>query len=165
MIKPTVWIVSILVLIVAIMGLAIVFGANGLLAGIALCLIFAFGLDRWYRGKARQLRETLTIGESLVARGVVSESTYDQAAAILVSMGQDGYRIHVADARGSQRVRTVGAVLTSSSAGDEKMYIEVHTDQGVIHFAPLKGFLIFDQPDYAGQVLMGMLRNGMPGTG
>ncbi len=166
MIKPAVWIVLVLVLVGATMGLVYLLGKFGILAGFALCLVLFFGVHRWYRGKARQLRESLTIGESLVARGVVSESAYDEAAAILVSMGQDGYRIHVADARGSERVRTVCPDLTSGkSSYDAKKYIEMHTQQGVVHFAPLKGFLVFDQPDYAGQVLMGMLANGVPRAG
>lgn len=160
------WIVITLVLIAAFVGLVLWLGTYGYIIGGVLFVLFLFGLDRFYRRKAQDLTKSITIGESLVARGFVSESTYDQAAAILVHQGADRYRIHATDSRGSQAVRSVGAELKSHRTNpyDVKKYIEICTDQGPVHFAPVQGATVFGQPAYAQQVLAGLLANGVPRT-
>ncbi len=161
--NATAWILITLVLIAAFTGLVLLYGAYGFIAGCVLAVIFIFGLDRLHRWRSNRLFRSITPSETLVASGLVSESTYDETPAILVRGDENRYRVHVADSRGSQMVRSVASELTRhTNVYDMKKYIAMYTDQGVVHFAPRKGLIVATQPDYAQEVLTGMLANSVP---
>jgi hypothetical protein len=160
--KTAKWILLVLVLLAGGYGLVILYGPAGYLLLFLFAIVLFFGLDRLNRWRSNRLARSKTAGETVVASGLVRESSFDQAAAVVVRGARGHYRILVADSRGSQTVQSVAPILTHhSNAFDRKSYVEFRTDQGLIHFAPANSFLVFGQPDYAQKVLNSMLADGL----
>jgi hypothetical protein len=164
--SPALWILTTLLLVAAITALILIYGIYGILASIAISIMFIAGLSGFYRWRRKRLARSILPGESLVANGTVSESTFDETPAILLRAAAGGYRIHVADARGSQVVQSAAPALTSHvNPADLKGYIELCTEQGKVHFAPSKGLGVSTQPAYAQEILSVIQADGMPAAG
>ena len=160
------WILVPLVLIAIFTGLILIYKVYGFIAGICLFVLFLFGLNRYHKWKASHLLQSILPGETLVSNGLVSESTYDEVAAILVRGSGNHYRLLVADKRGAVNVQSVTLELKGhENPYDLKRYIEVNTIQGPMHFAPRNSFLVAEQPAYAQQILDAMLAELTPAIG
>jgi hypothetical protein len=156
--KPVGWVILTLVLIAGLTALIMVYGAAGVLVAVVAAVGFFFGLDRLYRWRSRRLARSMSPGETLVANGRVSDAILQETAAVLVNAAGNGYRLLVADARGAVPVQSVTPALTShQNEYDRKSYIEFHTTEGPVHFAPRKGFLVAGQNEYAQEILDGIL--------
>lgn len=152
------WILVPLVLIAIFTGLVLAYKVVGFVVGIGLFVLFLFGLNRYHKWKASRLLQSILPGESLVSNGLVSESTYDEVAAILVRGPGNYYRLLVADKRGAVNVQSITPELKGhENPYDLKRYIEVNTIQGPMHFAPTNSTLVAGQPAFAQQVLDAML--------
>lgn len=160
--SATGWILITLILIAVITGLSLVWKGYGFLLGAVLAVFFFVGLNRFYKWKSKRLLQSLLPGESLAAEGLVSESTYDETPAILLVGNTGQYRIHIADSRGSQEVQSVQPALSRhSNVYDQKQYLVLQTDKGVVHFAPRKSLVAAQQPAHAQEVLEAMLVQGV----
>ena len=147
-----------LVLVAIFTGLVLAYKAYGFIAGVALIVLFLFGLNRYHKWRAKSLLQSILPGETLVSNGLVSESTYDEVAAILVRGSGNNYRLLVADKRGAVNVQSITPELKGhENPYDLKRYIEVNTIQGPMHFAPTNSALVAGQPAYAQQILDAML--------
>jgi len=156
--KQTAWVLITLVLVAVITGLILVDQVYGCIAGIFLIAAFLTGLTLFYKQREKRLMGSILPGEVLVSKGMVSESTYDQASAILVRGSGEQFRLLVADSRGAVLVQSVATELKGhENPYDLKRYIEINTIQGTMHFAPANGPLVAGQAAYARQILDGML--------
>ncbi len=159
------WLLVTFFLIAVFAVLGLVFGWAGVLIGILVDFVFIVILYQLNKGRARNLEKALEATETLVAKGNVSESTYDEMPAILARGMGGGYRVLVADKRGSQVVLSVAPVLkTHKNPYDLKRYLEFTTDKGILHFAPHNSPLAPQQPPYAEEVLKHLLGSGLAVT-
>lgn len=139
---------------------------TGFLALIALFAALFVAIDRMHRLRSRQLARSVTPGERVVANGLVSDSKWEETPAVLVQSDKSSYRLLVADRRKSLSVQGVFAPLVNSvNPKDPKMYIGVSTQNGVVHFAPRRGFFISGQESYAQEVLNQVLASGLHSEG
>jgi len=156
--NKTAWILITLVLVAAITGLILIDQVYGCIAAIFLVAAFLIGLTLFYKQRANRLMRSILPGEILVSKGMVSESTYDQASAILVHGPGENYRLLISDSRGAVTVQSVSPELKGhENPYDLKRYIEINTIQGPMHFAPANSSLVAGQAAYAQQILDGML--------
>jgi len=156
--SKTFWILVTLILIAIFTGLVMAYKVYGFIVGVSLGLLFLFGLNRYHRWRASLLLQSILPGETLISNGLVSESTYDEVAAILVRGAGSKYRLLVADKRGAVNVQSVTSELKGhENPYDLKRYIEVNTIQGPMHFASTNRALVAGQPAYAQQILNAIL--------
>src|SRR5512144_647719 len=101
------WMAISLIILVVIFSLTLIFGDNYLFPVLIFSVAFVVLLSLLYRWKSDRLVQSMSPGESLVARGLVSESTFDETPAILARGHQNSYRIHIAGSRGSQVILSV----------------------------------------------------------
>jgi len=164
------WILLLTLALIGLYRMTRLFGmVDGLVLWIGLILLIGilfFGIDRYHRWRSNRLVQSILPGETVVASGLVSENISDETPAILVRGFGNLYRVHIADSRGSQTVLSVSRELTRHvNAKDLKEYMELSTDQGEVHFAPRKEFLVFGQSEYAQEVLNELLANGVAPKG
>ncbi len=160
------WILVPLALIAMFTGLVLAYKVYGFFAGLGLFVLFLFGLNRYHKWKAKGLLQSILPGETLVSNGLVSESTYDEVAAILVGGSGSHYRLLVADKRGAVNVQSITPELKGhENPYDLKRCIEVNTIQGPMHFAPTNSTLVAGQPAYTQLILDEMLGELLPDQG
>lgn len=148
------WIVFALALIAGLTVLVLVYGEAGIFIAGAAMMMLLVGIDRLSRWRSSRLARAIKPGESLVAAGIVSEGTYNESAGILVRDASNRYRMIVADGRESMEVNSFSpALATGDNPYDLKQYLELHTVQGPMRFAPRNSFFVAKQGEYARQIL------------
>ncbi|HET7011985.1 MAG TPA: hypothetical protein VFI11_14495 [Anaerolineales bacterium] len=160
--KPATWVVLALALIAGGVALVYFLGTTGMFLMLIVFAGFFVGLDRFHRARARRLAQSMVLGETIAAEGLVSDSMLEESPAILARSGAASYRLLVADGRKPVPVRGVRAADASSNPYDLKAYLAIYTGTDWVRFAPRKGLSVADQAPYALDVMARLVADGVP---